>query len=556
MQHTHAELVRAHTRALSLLALQNVLAASGDAAVQLRAIGAEQFETAFVDPAFRSWVTEVLLGLAEMDPTRPLQLIGSALPPIDGVTVLPVTASLQRIAGPKMNTLLVTDPSVVRTAWSRARGVLEQVRHFELMSAFQAVDLIAGFHGPHGEIRALSNPQFPGFVAIGVDNPPLILAEQALHEAVHVSFAACLALLPELSELTEDQVGVLSPFTNSVRTVERVAHGIVSYGAVRELWRAASAEASLPSWMEFKDAGRASEIAARRIRTLDARLSVALRALVDAAGMDICRILGELAMRQFGVELNLPQISARLQSETVQAAGYPSEAEGLTPIQRAELQLAVHGQKVSRITIPMADLPLVGFALLASTSVVPSNWVVRPVPDPVLGNFSNLSGETEHVTDADPSSEVHLYLHKDPDLARQAALLDLEDQAGELLGIPSCCLDWFSRAWPKARAGGGDAFAMMIREAANEGHISVAAECDTSAMYRGGGLCWHFPCSPCCQSTIDVVRSRREFLRSCDPKLLAELDVSREYFIQLVDDGSYIRGKTKNLHSIKIQFIE
>ena len=61
-------------------------------------------------------------------------------------------------------------------------------------------------------------------------------------------------------------------------------------------------------------------------------------------------------------------------------------------------------------------------------------------------------------------------------------------------------------------------------------------------MYRGGGLCWHFPCSPDCAETIRIVGERRDFLTKHDPGLLRELDRANRDAVSLLPDGSYRDG--------------
>ncbi|MBZ9864233.1 hypothetical protein LB515_02480 [Mesorhizobium sp. CA15] len=488
------------------------------------------------------------------DPGIALRIISHARDANECANILPVTRSLKRIIGRSREEQLVADPQVVRAAWMAAEHLLGQLHLHRLLSVVQAVDLIAGLHGPRGEIRALSSLQFPGFAAIGVENPPLILAEQAVHESLHVTLAARIALDTDLKPLTDERVGVLSPFTSSVRTIERVSHGILSYAAVRQLWRAVAKATTPELWMELPDRGKARELVARRLRTLDARLALAMICLFDAAGVEVCNLIRDLAVDLMETELESPARAVSARREVVTAAGYSTKPVGLDAIQRAELDMAERGDKVSRITLPFAEISKDGFALVSTLSVAASSWVIRSIPDPRLGQFSNVSGDAAHILDADSKSEVHLYLHRDPSLAREAALLDSDDRAGELLGIPACCCEWFSREWPAAREVGGDVFAVMVRKVAREGRAIVASECDASAMYRGGGLCWHFPCSPSCRETVRIVRERKVRLMKSNPGLLMELERAYRSTITILEDGTYLDRSTSRQNAVIVQF--
>jgi hypothetical protein len=440
-----------------------------------------------------------------------LKLIASSTQHTTGPTFLPRASGLQRIIGTHLGDHLVSDEAIISKAWTTAALVLRELKLEGLLDLLAAVDLIAGINGPRGEIRALSNPQFPGFVAIGVDGPPLILAEQAVHEAMHVVLAARIALDTDVGTIADDRVGILSPFTDSVRTIARVVHGVLSYAAVLVMWRAVAAFPAPERWMEISDRMRAREIAARRERTIMARLRLAMICLFDGAGAEVCRRTRKLADEFLDIQLPRVALDVDSRKQIVAEAGYAVELSGLTPIERAELALAMCGNKVSRVSVPLSGISRVGFALVAHTAVAVSSWTTRSIPDPKIGGFSNVSKEAMHIVDAVSDSEVHLYVHAKSSCVRKAAIFDREDNAGALFGIPRCCRKWYSHAWPRAREMGGDLFSVMIRCAAQNGRVSVASECDASAMYRGGGLCWHFPCSPQCHETIKIVKARPGF---------------------------------------------
>lgn len=554
MFNTPADLVRAHARAHTLLALHRMITNRSVDSSMLRDLNASTVESASVHPEFRTWAAEMFLCDTAPDPNEVLRIIGSLCKISDEVQVLPATNSLRTIVGHSFEAVIASDSKSVSCAWATACDVFDKLGLNELRSVVRAVDLITGLNGPRGEIRAFSNPHFPGFVAIGINNPPLILAEQAVHEAMHVTLAARIALDAALDLLTDQRVGILSPFTGSVRTIERVAHGILSYAAVRELWRAVDNEERPELLMEVPNLGVAKGLIARRLRTLDGRLSVAMSCLLDGAGREACDLLVKLSLDLLNAELEAPVSELSRRKDDLAAAGLPDKPVGLNSVQRAELHFAVQGDKVSRITIPYSDVSTDGFALISCAAVAAASFTIRSVPDPRINQFSNVSGGVEHVLNASAEAEVHLYLHSDPAMVRRAALLDRDDEAGELLGIPKCCCEWFARQWPVARNIGGDAFALMVRLASHGGRAIVARECDASGMYRGGGLCWHFPCSPFCQETIRLVRRRREQLAVSNPVLLKELDRAIRSAITIFADGAHIDGEWVGDGAVVIEF--
>jgi hypothetical protein len=550
MSLTPIDAVRAHVRAASLSTLQKAVVSGGAEVDTLRGISSVAVESACFDPELRLWSAQIAIAGAFVDSGTALKLVTSGRGPAGAVSYLGKSSSLVEIVG-LQSEYLASDIEAVRRAWLSVKDILEEIGLLNLLQIFNAVDLVAGFLGPRGEIRALSNPLFPGFAAIGINAPPLVIAEQAVHESMHVVVSAHLALNDDLAALIDDSVGILSPFTASVRTIDRVVHGIASYSAVGALWRAAADCQTLPSFLDVSDLGRARRLAERRLETIDARIRLAMRCLFDGAGIETCALTSRFIEEMSGLVVPFDKTA---ELSIVDRGGSREQVGGLSSIQQAELTMASLGAKVSRISIPLNAIPQVGFSLQSRMAVVCSSWAIRSVADPKLNGFSNTSSASKHILDAVLDDEVHLYLHANADVARKAALLDKHDQAGELFQIPPCCRDWYVSAWPQARNTGGDLFAEMARYWARDGRVIVSSECDASAMYRGGGLCWHFPCSPNCEETVRIVRDRRQLLQAKDPGLLRELDKARLDTITILADGSYFAGVLSVVGSIIIAF--
>ena len=550
---TPADAVRAHIRAVSLSALQRAIALGGDDSDKLRGVSSQVAERACFDVSFRIWAAQVVICGHMADSAVALKFLSSARDQAHSVSYLSKSSALDQIVGP-LHKHLSTDAELVQNAWMLAEKTLQELGLSSLSNLFRAVDLVAGFHGVRGEIRALSNPCFPGFVAIGIDAPPLIITEQALHESMHVVVSARLAISDELAELLDERVGVLSPFTNSVRTIERVVHGILSYSVVGALWRAVACFSTPGYFLEISDRDHAQGVAERRVRTIEARLRLAMQCLLDGAGVEACRRTAQLLEELTDLTISYLPSHTVNRRKIVVDAGYSTGLVGLSAIERAEVTAATSGAKASRISVSLVDIPRIGFALAACAPVAASSWAIRSVRDPRLNGFSNVSSDSKHILDAEPGSEVHLYLHPDATIARKAAMLDGKDEAGELFEIPNCCRDWYARAWPDTRTAGGDLFATMVRRAATNGRVTVASECDASAMYRGGGLCWHFPCSPNCTETVRISRNRRRLFEESDPNLLRELDRAKRCAITILADGSYRDGATDGDGSIIVTF--
>ena len=240
---------------------------------------------------------------------------------------------------------------------------------------------------------------------------------------------------------------------------------------------------------------------------------------------------------------------------TVTAAGYSDNIANLDAIRRAELMLATTGLKVSRISVPFNEVARIGFALVSRAAAVGSSWATRAVPDGRLGGFSNISDTIDDILEAPADSQVHLYIHASSSFARLAAVLDREGKAGDLFGIPTCCQKWFADNWQRLSSVGGDLFADLIQRFQTAGRCEVAKECDVSAMYRGGGFCWHFPCHPRCEKTVKLVQARRAAIMELDASLVSELESAYRPSIVLLPDGTYSESQSAAMPGLVVNFV-
>jgi hypothetical protein len=198
---------------------------------------------------------------------------------------------------------------------------------------------------------------------------------------------------------------------------------------------------------------------------------------------------------------------------------------GLPPIERAELTLALAGQKTSRISVSLSAAAQLSEALSPLSVPVFSRRVWTSVADAMNAGFSNVTDESYEYYRPPPGSFVYAYVGSRSDLARKTAIADERDDAGMYFDIPECCRAFFRECWPQAvKHHAGDLAAISIQrvEAGDSGPFPW--QCNVWAMYLGMGLTWHFPCSLRCQETIRIVSARVRALRELDPHLCAELE--------------------------------
>ncbi len=558
------ERTRRHTKINALLILKKQIDSHPEQADLLRKMTEGDFERIFSSPAVRVKVADALInGFAtrhqEFFQRVTYHHLEFQSAPSSSTVFLSASPELQWIIDSKQYEV-EPNTELVRKQWALGLHLIEQLKMSRLLEIVDCVDLVVGLQYEWGAIRAFSNPKFPGFIAINVNAPAVIMAEQMIHESMHVAIASALELETDYQGLTDSTLASFSPFADSVRTLDRVVHGFLSYFAVHKFWSALK-QSDEKKELElltsaFAQGGDYREIIHKRLAVIHQRLQAARLFLDDAMSSEISEKFIRLFHEFFPGDDDI-LVNASSRNAIINNAGYQRTQELMSPIARAEVELARAGNKVSRVSVSMGSVSTQGFSLAMDGPVVPASWVVCPVKDDRLDGFSNLSSAERSVLQAEPGDDVHLYISKTPELARQAAKLDMQGDAGGLFKIPECCRNWFAKRWHAHVALGGDLFAVMINDHQKNNRLKVAKECDVSAMFRGGGLCWHFPCSPTCGSTIQIIRERLNELSRINPELLSELQSIEVKKIWLDEDGRYLtQVSTENgMKHILVEFI-
>lgn len=543
---TFIERTRRHTKINALLVLKRRIESYPKEAATLGLMPKDVFERIFSSSASRISVADILIHVNVSRSETFFQTIKKKYyefqkEPDFCPKFLGSSNELQWIVDSSQYKL-EKNPELVREQWMLGMELIEQLNVPQLRKIVGCVDLVAGIQYEWAAVRAFSNSKFPGFVAININAPAVILAEQMIHEAMHVGIASCLEHEDDYQGLTNMNLAAFSPFTDSVRPLCRVVHGVLSYLAVYKFWIALKDHCEKRGCKSlsraFGQEGKYLEIINKRLDVVNHRIQVARLFLDDAMPSDLVKQFIQLFREFFPEDNGFFQVSGTRQS-IIRQAGYQRQQVSLSAIARAEVALAHAGNKVSRLSISVQSVSMLGFALAIAGPVVPASWVVCPIKDERLDGFSNISSAERTVMQAEPDDDVHLYVAKTAKLARQAAKLDLQGEAGGLFKIPECCRKWFAECWNDHAANGGDLYAVMIREHQKNNNLQIARECDVSAMFRGGGLCWHFPCSPMCLSTIEVVQERYDILNRINPELLVELLEAGVQSIWLEDNGRY-----------------
>lgn len=393
------------------------------------------------------------------------------------------------------------------------------------------LDVAIGIDGPRGETQSFSSQAVPGFVAFAMNNPPSLIAEQLVHEAAHVRLNRLIEENAAASELFSTLPACYSPFTRSVRTTERVLHGLVSYGMVAKFWQQIRAQELDDGWFDDH-----SNLAGSILKRLD---EVGRRIQMAAKAMTLCLRPRELEI--------ISQIHSDIVGDSLVFYARPDppsrqplsdHLNSLTPVTRAEALLAHSGAKCSRISVKVKDHALQEQLLLLGLAHCYSSIAFLPSTDERTGGFSNTFAHTRHLLDASEEWEVLCYLGHNGIAAREALDLDVKNAAGTLFGIPDCCEAAFHAGWSKAVEDGGDLFARQLR-ATTDKVIKFSWENNFASLYFGAGLCWHFPCSLDCAKSAETVALRREQLNDVCPTLCDEMTALQKRPFVWSADGRY-----------------
>lgn len=215
----------------------------------------------------------------------------------------------------------------------------------------------------------------------------------------------------------------------------------------------------------------------------------------------------------------------------------------LDDIRKAEALVALAGHKASRIIMKISEAKrlasCLGRFLVASSSTFYSQR------DEKINGFSNqISGKGLDAQVWKDNDEVMIYLAKSFQWEIIAAALDASNGGGIVFGIPKCCSDWFKINWPDAvnRLNGDLGFKIFEnRFGKSFGKISIPWETNSHAMYFGGGVTWHFPCSLSCSETIKLAGKRFEQVAELDFELAVRLaKMQKQSFILRADRHSFL----------------
>jgi hypothetical protein len=403
------------------------------------------------------------------------------------------------------------------------------------------VKMVASFDEAPGLLQSLSAGELPGFVLARCMNGPAEVADQLVHETSHQLLDRFLAEHPGFVEELRSAPAGYSPFFQQPRPALKLLHGVVSYLEVLRFWQyVADVEAYGPHLTRSTAEARWGHV--RRL------CEVGYRSLRAVATEDLwgrwSRHLEELcpAFDSLRECLDSEPSTTSALIERLGHLDWPS------PIERAELLLALDGDKISRLTVSLEDGATLARALDPLLSPLFSRQVFLTCPERLKGTFTNLTEASFEYYRPPPGATVFAYVGRRHAELRDAVVADESDEAGEALAIPSCCRAHYLAHWEEARnRHEGDLLAWLLDESSGDAgeacnDVILPWQTNAFAMILGRGLTWHFPCSFLCQATISLISHRWAALARLDAALASQLGVAHHRAIVWTPDRAFMAG--------------
>jgi hypothetical protein len=192
---------------------------------------------------------------------------------------------------------------------------------------------------------------------------------------------------------------------------------------------------------------------------------------------------------------------------------------------KAEILLGLAGKKVSRLTIPKILADDLHWLWSGVSSLCCASSFLVKTKNEGIGTFSNTpQGFVSYAMDKNLRSHdlIFIYIAESQNKAVECARLDANDDAGEILGIPNCCVDFYKKSTQTGRH-----INPFFISAESKQSLTIPWQLNFYAMYQGTGLLWHFPCSQNCSATIRVVNDRYDFINSIDPSFAEKLKLAQ-----------------------------
>jgi hypothetical protein len=369
---------------------------------------------------------------------------------------------------------------------------------------YQVLETVSGISDKRNIINSGFTKDFPGFINLNINADPIIIGEQLAHETTHLLFENILYFDKKTSSYIRQIPPVFSVFAKKPRSSELVIHGLFSYTSVYVFW-----DALIPLFPSEK-----LRIQKRKKQVLE-YINEAVGDLNNVLNRrdwiriiniykKICPIFNQ---NIWNTEISFKKVKIN-KSILIQLQHH------LNDIEIAELILAIEGNKVSRISIPINKVrDLIPIIHKLQIFYCFSNYIFSSKSNNQINDFQNVISSIYNLdTHFNEDIDIHIYFSNSKLKLKKSYVLDQSDQSASLFKTPKCCQNFFKKNWEYSVQKYKGDLSRLYFENINNVIIKDNLLYNPIPMYFGMGFCWHFPCSINCRKTYKLIDVRIKIL--------------------------------------------
>lgn len=438
--------------------------------------------------------------------------------------VITKSKEIEHILDSDFYNFLETDESKVLKSYNSGMKFISNISKDWSKMISNNLDILCGINDQYNLINSGFTKDFPGLINFNINGDTIVLAEQLIHETTHLAFENQLFFNKKLSKLLNELPPVFSIFAKKPRKLDLVIHGLFSYTSIYFLYERAYKKKMITNNCYIKRNKSITKYIKNAIYNLNMVFNENNWNYISNIYYKISKIDPIEFWRNFKFK------------ESEKSFQISKFTNYLNQIEIAELILALEGNKVSRISINVKEVPQI-IELISELNIYYcfSDYLFSGGSDVENTTFQNKISNVHNldtVLKSDTQTYIHLYFSNSQKLVIKSFKLDKIDESGTLFKTPKCCQKFFKEKWNFEDSNfDGD----LVKYYLNSKHEFDAKFnlYNPIGMYFGFGFCWHFPCSLSCSKTKKTVDDRIKILKKY-PKIYSYLAKTKKlhYFYQ------------------------
>lgn len=362
---------------------------------------------------------------------------------------------------------------------------------------------ISGIIDERNIINSGFTKDFPGFINLNINADSVIIGEQLAHETTHLLFENLLYFKKNIKKYVRELPPIFSIFAKKPRSTELVLHGLFSYTSVYLYWDSLLKVQPSEAKRVEKRKKQVLSYIQEAINDLNNVLNTRDWNRVIKIFKSLCPIFNE------NVWITRAAPNFKVDNLIIKKL-----SKYLNVIEIAEILLAIEGNKVSRISVPLNIVnDLIKIIHCLPVHYCFSNYIFSSNIDKKINDFQNVISSIYNLdTYLNEDIDIHIYFSNKQNTLKKSYILDQTDNSATLFKTPKCCQEFFAKKWEySVKKYQGD-LSRVYFEKSKKNIVIENLLYNPIPMYYGLGFCWHFPCSLTCKNTIKVINKRIQVL--------------------------------------------